>query len=220
MKNKILTLTILISSIIIWNCNQDEEFNNDGIYRYSTTEIATLHSMAEKYGIPEVKFITESSTPLPSLDEMEETFKTFAAIKALSSWPMEITDSTEHSVTYRSKNTPYTRIQKRNLETSNSYDFSKFVSAINTNLWLSVTVTKTVTNNNNKTPVTSYSASVSLKLPDESYFTKNSKTDVTANGSNINISYKCDICKKGYTDNGTMVATVVETFSYDETVHL
>ena len=73
----IAMIAVALGGLIIWSCTQDEMENRQGTYRYSAEEIATLRAMAEKYGVPEVVFETESGIPLPRLEEMEETFKNF-----------------------------------------------------------------------------------------------------------------------------------------------
>ena len=74
----IAMIAVALGGLIIWSCTQDEMENRQGTYRYSAEEIATLRAMAEKYGVPEVVFETESGIPLPRLEEMEETFKNFS----------------------------------------------------------------------------------------------------------------------------------------------
>ena len=73
----IAMIAVALGGLIIWSCTQDEMENGQGTYRYSAEEIVTLRAMAEKYGVPEVVFETESGIPLPTLEEMEETFKSF-----------------------------------------------------------------------------------------------------------------------------------------------
>lgn len=86
-----------------WSCTQDEMENGQGTYRYSAEEIVTLRAMAEKYGVPEVVFETESGIPLPTLEEMEETFKNFGLIKASLTAQLEVIDSTSHSMVFKTK---------------------------------------------------------------------------------------------------------------------
>ena len=73
----------LFGGITIWSCSQDElDENGQPVYRYTAEEIATLKTMAEEYGIPDVKFPTESNQHLNSMKEMEEIFKNIALIKS------------------------------------------------------------------------------------------------------------------------------------------
>ena len=73
------TFVLLVSGLVIWSCSQEETDDVMTVYRYSPEEIATLRSMAEEYGIPNVKFITESESELPTMDEMKETMAQFYA---------------------------------------------------------------------------------------------------------------------------------------------
>ena len=80
----IAALCIALSGgITIWSCSQDElGENGESVYRYTAEEIATLKTLAEEYGIPDVKFPTESNQHLNSMKEMEEIFKNIALIKS------------------------------------------------------------------------------------------------------------------------------------------
>ena len=60
----IAMIAVALGGLIIWSCTQDEMENGQVTYRYSAEEIATLRAMAEKYGVPEVVFPTESSNKL------------------------------------------------------------------------------------------------------------------------------------------------------------
>ena len=63
----IAMIAVALGGLIIWSCTQDEMENGQVTYRYSAEEIATLRAMAEKYGVPEVVFPTESSNKLFSI---------------------------------------------------------------------------------------------------------------------------------------------------------
>lgn len=66
----------LFGGITIWSCSQDElDESGQPVYRYTAEEIATLKTLAEEYGIPDVVFDTSSKTRLLSTKEMEEIFK-------------------------------------------------------------------------------------------------------------------------------------------------
>ena len=99
-------IAVALGGLIIWSCTQDEMENGQGTYRYSAEEIVTLRAMAEKYGVPEVVFETESGIPLPTLEEMEETFKNFGLIKASLTAQLEVIDSTSHSMVFKTKKSP------------------------------------------------------------------------------------------------------------------
>lgn len=102
----------LTGGLTIWSCSQDEldDFGQP-IYRYTAEEIATLNSLADEYGLKDVRFITESDTPLPPLKEMKDLFKEFASIQASLSTPLEVTDSTENSISFSNQVRPFKRIK-------------------------------------------------------------------------------------------------------------
>ncbi|WP_302018694.1 hypothetical protein [Paraprevotella clara] len=106
----IAMIAVALGGLIIWSCTQDEMENRQGTYRYSAEEIATLRAMAEKYGVPEVVFETESGIPLPRLEEMEETFKNFGLIKASLTAQLEVIDSTSNSMVFKTKKIPFKRL--------------------------------------------------------------------------------------------------------------
>jgi len=138
----IAMIAVALGGLIIWSCTQDEMENGQVTYRYSAEEIATLRAMAEKYGVPNIKFITSSQFPLPSMKEMEQTFIEFAVIKQVVAQPLEVVDSTATSKIYKTKQMPKTRVLKRAPETSaNTIDLSRFVSAVGLHMWLTLEVT-------------------------------------------------------------------------------
>ena len=195
MKSFIALTIIILSGIAVWSCNQDEtEGSGQPLYRYSANEIATLHSMAEQYGIPNVKFITESEMELPSIKEMEEIFGTFAAMHQIGTFPMEIIDSTQNSVTYKTKPSTFKRLQKKAPEagTSNTIDLSQYVSAVGTNLWLQLTVNvKEITFPYPKTEIT---ISAYLETPSSNYSVTNTETSWQYAGpNNITVSYSAKV---------------------------
>ena len=103
-------LSMLLGTLIIGSCTQNEVENEQKIYRYSEEEIATLRSIAEKYGVSNIKFITSSQVPLPSIKEMEQTFIEFAVMKQIMAQPLETFDSTASSKILKTKRMPQTRI--------------------------------------------------------------------------------------------------------------
>ncbi len=140
----IAMIAVALGGLIIWSCTQDEMENGQVTYRYSAEEIATLRAMAEKYGVPNIKFITSSQFPLPSMKEMEQTFIEFAVIKQVVAQPLEVVDSTATSKIYKTKQMPRTRVLKRAPEMStDGIDLSQFVAAVGTSLWLTLKVTVT-----------------------------------------------------------------------------
>ena len=120
---------ILFGGITIWSCSQDDllEENGQPIYRYTEEEIATLKTLAEEYGIPDVVFDTSSKTKLLSIKEMEEIFKEMGAIKYSISAPMTVQDSTEQIITYVTQKPSTPRIRKKTASSGEtSYSFSVF----------------------------------------------------------------------------------------------
>lgn len=72
----IIAMAVLLCSIIIWGCSQDDIMeNNQPVYRYSADETATLKTLAEDYEYPVENLIFESNTPLPTIEEYEKFFQ-------------------------------------------------------------------------------------------------------------------------------------------------
>lgn len=166
-------LSMLLGTLIIGSCTQNEVENEQKIYRYSEEEIATLRSIAEKYGVSNIKFITSSQVPLPSIKEMEQTFIEFAVMKQIMAQPLETFDSTASSKILKTKRMPQTRILKKSPEFStNSIDLSKFIDALNETMWLTLKVTATKDKNApNEDPIIKVYGS--LELPDNIFYEKN-----------------------------------------------
>ena len=144
-------IAVALGGLIIWSCTQDEMENGKATFRYSAEEIATLRAMAEKYGVPNIKFITSSQFPLPSMKEMEQNFIEIAVIKQVVAQPLEVVDSTATSKIYKTKQMPRTRVLKRVPEMStDGIDLSQFVAAVGTSFWLTLKVT--VTKDGGQTP--------------------------------------------------------------------
>ena len=100
-KDIMAMIAVALGGLINWSCTQDEMDNGKATFRYSAEEIATLRAMAEKYGVPNIKFITSSQFPLPSMKEMEQNFIEFAVIKQVVAQPLEVVDSTATSKFYK-----------------------------------------------------------------------------------------------------------------------
>lgn len=103
-------LSTLSGTLIIDSCPQNEVENEQNIYSYSEEEIATLRSIAEKYGVSNIKFITSSQVPLPSIKKMEQTFIEYAVMKQIMAQSLETVDSTASSKILKTKRIPQTRI--------------------------------------------------------------------------------------------------------------
>lgn len=196
----IAMIAVALGGLIIWSCTQDEMENGQTTYRYSEDEITTLHAMAEKYGVPEVVFPTESSNKLLALKDMEDIFKTFGAIKYSLSMPLEHQDSTVTSITYKTKKplVPSLRKKRASGGESSSYSFTELVSSYPATLTFKVSWNPNRDQNGN---ITSYSLFVSgsLELPmalvSRGYFYQNGTTSYSKNyDETLNLTYKCDLC--------------------------
>ena len=151
-----------------------------------------------------MKFITESESELPTMDEMKEAFLMIASINMATCSDIELVDKNDEQMVFRTKVSSVPRILKRAAESnSTGYDASKFVSCLGTNLWLTVTVTvsetTTVAGILNPNPVRQISVNVSLELPEiykaRGYLIENEKTYWSNTNPNIvNIEYTCDVC--------------------------
>ena len=191
----------LMIGITVWSCSQDDiEDHCPRFYRYSSEEISTLRSIAEDYGVPDIRFITESPYPLPSMQEMETTFAEFAAIKQILARPLEVTDSAGGIKTLETKPISFIRTKQSQPETSSeSIDLSRMIYAFGQHLNLTLTVSVTT---DKKKPNSAPKISVcgNLELPNGTsnitYKKKDEKTSYSLNGSNIiSISYSCTVQK-------------------------
>ena len=198
------TFALMLCGVMIWSCSQEETENIGKVYRYSPEEISKLRSMAEEYGIPEVRFITESEAELPTMDEMKEAFMMIASINMSACSDVELVDKNEEKMVFRTKISSGPRILKRAAETNVvGFDASKFVSCLGTNLWLTVTVSVSETTMKpgqlNPYPERTISVNASLELPEiykmRGYYIQNEKTHWSnGNPDIVNIEYTCDIC--------------------------
>lgn len=189
----IAALCIALSGgITIWSCSQDElGENGQSVYRYTAEEIATLKTLAEEYGIPDVTFDRMSETELPSIKEMEKVFKEMACIIQALSAPMEIKDSTLTSFIYSSAKSNTPRIKyKRASGGEISYSDDVFVNYHYTTIYLYVFWSRDeVTNKVNiyvkgkiDLPIGYEARNVIINYP------------VTPSSSSVSVTYKCDLC--------------------------
>lgn len=199
-------LSMLLGTLIIGSCTQNEVENEQKIYRYSEEEIATLRSIAEKYGVSNIKFITSSQVPLPSIKEMEQTFIEFAVMKQIMAQPLETVDSTASSKIFKTKRMPQTRILKKSPEFStNSIDLSRFIDALNENMRLTLKVTATKDKNapNEDPKIEVYG---SLELPDNVdnifYEKKDEKAGTNwISKTSVGVFYSCSVYKYEIVNN-------------------
>ncbi len=189
----------LMGGLTIWSCSQDElDDLQPDFYRYTPEEIATLRSLAEDYGVPDIKFATESPYPLPSIQEMEKTFAEFSTIQQIINQPFETIDSTANFKELRTKPILYPRLTRSRGESS-SKDLGQFVTAFGTNIWLDLTLTVTENPFSDVEPTITLTANLHLpKIIDGNYNLKKEyeHTRVYWKAPGLaGISYKCTICK-------------------------
>lgn len=195
------TFALLVSGLIIWSCSQEETEDFGKVYRYSPEEIATLRSMAEEYGIPNVKFITESEAELPTMDEMKEAFLMIASFNNLIGSDVELIKKDETTLIFKTKVLNQPRLLKRASESNSvGYDASKFVLCAGTHMWLNIIVSVTENDNTNLNPKPGRQISVdaSLEIPEiyklKGYKVENEKTTWSNENPNLLIiNYRCDM---------------------------
>ena len=189
----------LMGGLTIWSCSQDElDDLQPDFYRYTPEEIATLRSLAEDYGVPDIKFATESPYPLPSIQEMEKTFAEFSTIQQIINQPFETIDSTANFKKLRTKPILYPRLTRSRGESS-SKDLGQFVTAFGTNIWLDLKLTITESQHSDVEPSISLTANLQLpqKLDDTHILKKGFEqgTAIWKTKGLVGISYKCTIEK-------------------------
>lgn len=230
-----LVAVVLIGGVCIWSCSQDDELENGGaLYRYTDKELAEIRSLAEKYGLEDVSYVTEADFELPTIDEMEETFKTFAIIKSCEHTLLSLTDSTENSKVFQSNRKPYARILKRALETTTAgCNISKDVNLGEITAKLNVTVSVKYTQSDKDelnpypTPVVTLSAHINLSELDQliGYKVENEylRYSLVDNNKRISIYYDCEVnCYKTVLEGSVWMEKKVSSvpFSFFETVTL
>ena len=216
----IAMIAVALGGLIIWSCTQDEMENGQATYRYSAKEIATLRAMAEKYGVPEVVFPTESSNKLLALKDMEDIFKTFGAIKYSLSMPLEHQDSTATSITYKTKEplVPSLRKKRASGGESSSYSFDVDVESYRATLTFYVSWNPIYNGN----VITNYALTVTgdLELPamleSMGYYYKNNRVSYSVKpySDTADLTFECDLAKQ------TMSGTVSTRISFIRTVTL
>ena len=197
------TFALLVSGLVIWSCSQEETDDVMTVYRYSSEEIATLRSMAEEYGIPNVKFITESAAELPTMDEMKEAFLMIASLNNISGSDVELVKKDETTLIFKTKVLNQPRLLKKAAESNSvGYDAGKFVQTAGTHMWLNISVkvteNKDDNNNLNPKPGRQISVNASLEIPEKyklrGYSVENEKTTWSNQYEDlIIVNYTCDI---------------------------
>ena len=192
------TFVLLVSGLVIWSCSQEETDDVMTVYRYSPEEIATLRSMAEEYGIPNVKFITESESELPTMDEMKETMYKFSLLKHSISMPMELVDSSSTNIVYQNKRVTFDRLRHKRASGGEgaSQDFD--VTVENCRATLSFNVHWTPIYKEGEIIDYSLTVSGSLELPiqlEPWYYYRNFKIsyDKRPYEAIIPVTFKCDL---------------------------
>lgn len=214
----------LAGGLTIWSCSQDEldDFGQP-IYHYTAEEIATLRSLAEDYGVPNIQFQSQSETPLLPFKEMEKTIKTMGAINSLSQWPMtEEFDSVQNTIVFKSRNLPYARLPQLNIEQSTKdYIFDGFISEIGTGAYMylkvSITTTTAIDGSLNPYPIPQVTITAKLELPTDyqahGYGIKDEKTTYYwEHDKLLDVTYTCTIYRSDY--------TVEQYFTFHKDVHI
>ena len=201
------TFALLVSGLVIWSCSQEETDDVMTVYRYSSEEIATLRSIAEEYGIPEVRFKVESKTQLPTINEMEETFRNFAMIKLSLRRPLEIEDSLGNKVSYVSKRSSIERFPtiSETMKIKSNVDYGVLTWTVSWTQFFSETT--------NRYQVPNISLSVNYNLSEEmqrlNYYVKTSNSEYSIRGTELYVTCTFKI-GKGISDFDV---------SYSEWVH-
>ncbi len=216
------TFVLLVSGLVIWSCSQEETEDVMTVYRYSPEEIATLRSMAEEYGIPNVKFITESATELPTMNEMKEAMYKFSLLKHSISMPMELVDSSSTNIVYQSKRVTFDRLRTKRSsgEESSSIKFDVMVENWPAVLTYYISWVPVYT----KDVISDYSLTITgnLELPiqlEPWYSYKNHKItyDKRPNESVTNVTYECELM---YYDSVNHETILEEKLSFTKTVNI
>ena len=185
------TFALMLCGVMIWSCSQEETDDVPIVYRYSTEEITTLRSMADEYGIPEVRFKVESNELLPSIPEMEETFRHFAMIKSSFRRPMEMLDSVENNICYVSKRSVVDRFPtiSETMKIKSTVDYGELTWNISWKQYFSQT------NNKYECPIVSLSIGYSLssEMQRLNYYIISSSSDYSIRGSELYVSCTCKI---------------------------
>ena len=185
----IAMIAVALGGLIIWSCTQDEMENRQGTYRYSAEEIATLRAIAEKYGVPEVVFETESGIPLPRLEEMEETFKNFGLIKASLTAQLEVIDSTSNSMVFKTKKIPFKRLSSisESMKTEREITYGTLI-------W-NISWQQSVYNGSYQCPAVSATGTIefSPEMQRLGYFTSNNRNFCSIRGTELYITFECQI---------------------------
>ena len=191
----------LTGGLTIWSCSQDEldDFGQP-IYRYTAEEIATLRSLAEDYGVPEVKFVTESNEELPCIQEVEETIKLFGAIKYSLSTALECEDSISSTFVYRTETKPFPRRQIKRAsggesttsELKTTVDVESYPATLTIHAtWVPVYQHDIITNYN---IVITGDLEMPVLLEAGMCYYQNKKISYTITGENkADVTYSCDL---------------------------
>lgn len=202
MKKFILLFGMIICGIVVWSCSQNEDSEcNQRSYSYSPKELSQIQELAEKYGIPEIHYIKEATSPLPTMQELEETFKIFAAIKANMNIPLVVLQQDSNTVYYRTKEIPFRRVQYGGEIYSGSQDLSTYISVSSYQCWLNMSVSWKNSNPTVGTSKQEVTASASLELSLEleylGFSVEDSKTSWSWVGSTgILVSYEANVVKR------------------------
>lgn len=201
----IAMIAVALGGLIIWSCTQDEMENGQITYRYSAEEIATLRAMAEKYGVPEVVFPIKSNQKLPSVEKMQNIFKTLALLKTNVSTSIVMTDSTANEVIYKNSPLPFKRIK------SLSESFNETTQIAYGTLTWKINWSQSVYNGSYQAPTVSVNASLELspEMIRQGFHVGASNSYCSIRGTEIYATFECEIM---HHSSVTYVLTTSEWF--------
>ena len=135
------------------------------------------------------KFETESGIPLPTLEEMEETFKNFGLIKASLTAQLEVIDSTSHSMVFKTKKIPFKRLSSisESMKTEREITYGTLI-------W-NISWQQSVYNGSYQCPVVSATGTIefSPEMQRLGYFTSNNRNFCSIRGTELYITFECQI---------------------------
>lgn len=92
------TFALMLCSVMIWSCSQEETENIGKVYRYSPEEIETIEKMKINYGIDINIPYTSNKSELPNLESVDELFKIISGLQQAMK-RVEITSDTTATLT-------------------------------------------------------------------------------------------------------------------------
>ncbi len=203
-KYLIIFATVLIGGAFTWSCSQDDLNDGQPIYRYSAEQLAEIRALAEKYDVPEVKYATVSEKGLPSVNEMEQTFQLFSNIKSSLAQPMEVLESTEGHVCYRTRHPLFKRTYvdgegytgDTHIETSYNVPFE---SGYAYSCWLIIDVSWENASASNRDVEVKAELELGAELSERVEKGREKTEWKWVGATGIDLSYSCNLNRKGST---------------------